>query len=539
MADNALFGAGYIHRKDASGASLGGTTPLYHDYQLLFFMDGRPGSDDSEGGSSSTPEGGGAAAPKKKPKKKPKRKSPPEKSKGDAQATFRIGTLYHVRTAEDSTGRGGGGGGGAGQRRGAGAQTTQRRLDMNLAPGDDSWIRFSDQDGGYRGALRNTDRGAKLESGSGDFAEWQERDPEEEPFGEGDVVAFGENGLTRCTDGAQLLGVISRRAVVTGSMPPPSVQDQWDQVAYCGIVPVKLRGGARKNDAVIPSGKHDGTAIAVSGYPTTYLGRTLDKIEAPSGLLQKHANEACLVEIAVVNPAETVSNPNDERRGARRMTAACFCAALLLVLAALLLLWKAQGQCAPITLPHGKLRGGCEGSSASTCVYDSCEPGYMLLPTTVPHYQHAPSQEARKSVEDFQPCDKQMLQDPTGSGWRCHGMDRVGRTDLDLGWCENLIHPNISALAPPGHGVGRSAPASRSAQQPQFCVVEPRRCTACKEPALGSGWQACELAQADDGGPRMCSLGPVIQGAVCPLNWLNPTPDEHYICHPPNAADEA
>ena len=109
-----------------------------------------------------------------------------------------------------------------------------------------SWIRFSDQDGGYRGALRNTDRGAKLESGSGDFAEWQERDPDEEPFGEGDVVAFGENGLTRRTDGAQLLGVISRRAVVTGSMPPESVQEQWDQVAYCGIVPVKLRGGARK-----------------------------------------------------------------------------------------------------------------------------------------------------------------------------------------------------------------------------------------------------------------------------------------------------
>jgi len=46
---------------------------------------------------------------------------------------------------------------------------------MSLAPGEDSWIKFHDQRGVHRGSIVDTERGAKLESGSGDFAEWQER----------------------------------------------------------------------------------------------------------------------------------------------------------------------------------------------------------------------------------------------------------------------------------------------------------------------------------------------------------------------------
>ena len=153
------------------------------------------------------------------------------------------------------------------------AVATSKRYDMSLAPGEESWIKFHDQRGVHRGSIVDTDRGAKLESGSGDFAEWQERvspnaklrtlekspfgnrpnqialpetslfgaitakrvvgpqDPEEDPFEEGDVVAFGENGLTRRTDGAKMLGVISRRAVVSGSMPEEAVRAQWDQVS--------------------------------------------------------------------------------------------------------------------------------------------------------------------------------------------------------------------------------------------------------------------------------------------------------------------
>ena len=39
---------------------------------------------------------------------------------------------------------------------------------MSLAPGEDSWIKFHDQRGVHRGSIVDTERGAKLESGSGD-----------------------------------------------------------------------------------------------------------------------------------------------------------------------------------------------------------------------------------------------------------------------------------------------------------------------------------------------------------------------------------
>jgi len=59
---------GYVNRRDRRGEMIQGSTPLYHEYQLLFFQRGRPdlSSEDSESGSAA--EGGGAR--KKKTKRK-------------------------------------------------------------------------------------------------------------------------------------------------------------------------------------------------------------------------------------------------------------------------------------------------------------------------------------------------------------------------------------------------------------------------------------------------------------------------------------
>eukprot|EP01043_Picozoa_sp_COSAG02_P046120 COSAG02_NODE_4286_length_5546_cov_8.070314_4_plen_120_part_00 len=87
-------------------------------------------------------------------------------------------------------------------------------------------------------------------------AEYHQRDPSESPFEEGDIVAFGAHGLTRKTTAARQLGVISRRAIVKGSRPAdPAAMSDFDAVAYMGIVPVKLRGPAYRDDYVVPSGK--------------------------------------------------------------------------------------------------------------------------------------------------------------------------------------------------------------------------------------------------------------------------------------------
>lgn len=73
-------------------------------------------------------------------------------------------------------------------------------------------------------------KGPRFSGATGDFAEYHKRDPTQTPFEEGDVVGFGASGLTRITAGMRQLGVISRQAIVVGSMPAESDQDDYDMV---------------------------------------------------------------------------------------------------------------------------------------------------------------------------------------------------------------------------------------------------------------------------------------------------------------------
>ena len=191
------------------------------------------------------------------------------------------------------------------------------------------------------------------------------------PFEEGDVVGFGLAGLTRKTRGLRQLGVITRRAVVEGSMPSPApsssssfvgacnhahegsdeeksapadedgssaasaaaaasvaaARKDYDTVAYCGRVPVKLRGGAALHDYLTPSGLEDGTAVAWSqessnsqdrGCCLSRVGRALQPVEEEeatgkgevNNLRQQPAQQSVrLCVVSVISPAETVIDP--------------------------------------------------------------------------------------------------------------------------------------------------------------------------------------------------------------------------------------
>jgi hypothetical protein len=48
--------------------------------------------------------------------------------------------------------------------------------------------------------------------------------------------------ISRRTKGAKQLGVISRRAIVAGSFPGEAIKHEFDIVAYCGRLPVKMIG---------------------------------------------------------------------------------------------------------------------------------------------------------------------------------------------------------------------------------------------------------------------------------------------------------
>eukprot|EP01051_Picozoa_sp_SAG22_P001902 SAG22_NODE_79_length_21845_cov_17.798538_4_plen_502_part_00 len=95
--------------------------------------------------------------------------------------------------------------------------------------------------------------GVTMTTKSGDFAEWHVLTDEQLKRGtlsEGDVVGFVGGAITKKTKGADIVGVVSRRAAVAGSAPPVAQRWKFDTVAYTGRVPVKLHGSAMYGDVV-------------------------------------------------------------------------------------------------------------------------------------------------------------------------------------------------------------------------------------------------------------------------------------------------
>lgn len=179
--------------------------------------------------------------------------------------------------------------------------------------------------------------GVKLVSTQGDFAEWHRRKEGEEPFESGDVVGFHNGVISRAIHPrATMLGVVSRMAVVEGSLPAEDVRHLYDTVAYTGVVPVKLsmhpppKAEDFHTGAVLrPSGYNDGTAILVpreklvkeAEQRGSYFGPAAGRV----GLLLGTADGGTelvtspvvhgvrggykLVTAVVVNPTETVPLP--------------------------------------------------------------------------------------------------------------------------------------------------------------------------------------------------------------------------------------
>ena len=132
---------------------------------------------------------------------------------------------------------------------------------------------------------------------------------------EGDVVGFVGGAITKKTRGADIVGVVSRRAAVAGSAPPAAERWKYDTVAYTGRVPVKLHGSAMYGDVVGPSGLQDGTVSVVA---SSWIGNAFPCCYHSSQLTQQRVGVVVgfspegggsggqrLVEVAVSPPPMT------------------------------------------------------------------------------------------------------------------------------------------------------------------------------------------------------------------------------------------
>jgi hypothetical protein len=111
-------------------------------------------------------------------------------------------------------------------------------------------------------ALENL--GVTYQSGSADYAEWLERSNASERITAGEIVGVNGGKISKNTTNAQQFMVISTKPAMLGNMPMDGKEKNYEKVAFMGQIPVKVRGIVMSGDYILPSGRNDGTGMAVS-----------------------------------------------------------------------------------------------------------------------------------------------------------------------------------------------------------------------------------------------------------------------------------
>ena len=108
--------------------------------------------------------------------------------------------------------------------------------------------------------------GVTLNTASADYAEYLPRRDADEEIEPGDVVGVVGGAVTKRTEEAEQVLVVSDQPTVAGNSPGPTLEDRADHevCAFVGQVPVRVRGPVAAGDLVVPSGNEDGIGRAVA-----------------------------------------------------------------------------------------------------------------------------------------------------------------------------------------------------------------------------------------------------------------------------------
>ncbi len=112
--------------------------------------------------------------------------------------------------------------------------------------------------------FRRDNIGVTYQSGAGDYAEWLPKSDPNEKFLPGDIVGVKGGAISKSTEGAGHLMVVSYNPIVLGNMPPSGKEKDYEKVAFLGQVRVKVIGRVKPGDYILAAGDNNGTGIAVS-----------------------------------------------------------------------------------------------------------------------------------------------------------------------------------------------------------------------------------------------------------------------------------
>jgi hypothetical protein len=126
---------------------------------------------------------------------------------------------------------------------------------------------------------KDTYQGVTYASGAGDYAEYLLRENSDETMTYGDVVGLVGGKISKNTEHAERMMVVSYKPIVLGNMPKLNREKDYEKVAFMGQVPVKVFGAVNIGDYILPSGKNDGVGIAIPPQKIS-----LDKISKIVGI---------------------------------------------------------------------------------------------------------------------------------------------------------------------------------------------------------------------------------------------------------------
>lgn len=106
--------------------------------------------------------------------------------------------------------------------------------------------------------------GVTFASGAEDYAEYLPKANPSEKFTAGEIVGLKNGFITKNTDDADQIMVISHNPAVLGGLPKEGTEDQYEMVAFMGQIPTKVIGKVEPGDYILPSGYHNGLGIGKS-----------------------------------------------------------------------------------------------------------------------------------------------------------------------------------------------------------------------------------------------------------------------------------
>ena len=142
--------------------------------------------------------------------------------------------------------------------------------------------------------------GVSYSSGSADYAEYLPKLNKNETFFPGEVVGIKNGMITKNTQDAEQLFIISFNPIVLGNAKPRNNQNDFEKVAFMGQVPVKVVGKVLVGDYIIANGNNDGFGIGISPKnmkPADYKNIVGVAWEASSNKLISYVNTSVGVHI--------------------------------------------------------------------------------------------------------------------------------------------------------------------------------------------------------------------------------------------------